>query len=171
MMPCNDPSGLRTARWTTWHAAVLTTLPFIAVGSGVTSSMFLFEGCVLNAGGMFVAYKFLQRPAQPSAKRVFFYSLVYLPLLLAGLVFHSKRWEQNAEDCDTLLVVDESTGVSTRRPRAPATLADGVEGWRRAGRQICIHERGGREWVFSKIGCPYPFRKSSTATEASEGGV
>ena len=70
-----------------------------------------------------------------------------------------------------LLVVDESTGVSTRRPRAPATLADGVEGWRRAGRQICIHERGGREWVFSKIGCPYPFRKSSTATEASEGGV
>ena len=136
MMPCNDPSGSRTARWTLWHAGCLTALPFVAAASNVTSSMFLFEGCVLNAGGLFFAYRFLKRPSQPTAQKVFFYSLVYLPLLLAGLVFHSKRWEQEKRD---------STADS-------GTIAHGIEQWREAGRQICLHERGGREWVFDKIG-------------------
>jgi protoheme IX farnesyltransferase len=99
MVAVNDPAGLRSAGLIMEYSLYLTALPIIASVSGLTSYMFAFEGTAANLYLLYLANKFRQDRTNAGAKRVFLCSLWYLPLLMAGFLFHSTMWDkQTIED-------------------------------------------------------------------------
>jgi protoheme IX farnesyltransferase len=95
MVPCNDETGERTAKLISSYSNYLAVLPPLTSMAGLTSYMFAFEGTVLNIYLIYLARKFQNDKSNGNARRIFLYSLPYLPLLLAGYVFHSRTWNKN----------------------------------------------------------------------------
>ena len=94
MVAVNDPTGSRSANLVMEYSLYLTALPILTSAMGITSYMFAIEGTVINSYLLYLAKKFQQDKTNAGAKRVFLCSLWYLPLLLAGFVFHSNVWNQ-----------------------------------------------------------------------------
>lgn len=124
MVPVNDACGRRTANLVSRYAAYSTALPFLAYGTGATSSMFVLEGGVLNAVLLAAAYRFHRKKSTENARTVFRVTLAYLPLLLFFFVLHSTRLRDG---------VPASSG-------AGPTLGDAVRPLRDLGRALCVHE-------------------------------
>jgi hypothetical protein len=97
MIPVNDPTGSRTASLITRYSLYLSTLPPLLSVTGVTSYMFAVEGTAANIWLLYLASRFQQDHTNANARRIFLCSLWYLPLLMAGMVFHSKRWDAVVE--------------------------------------------------------------------------
>lgn len=97
MLSTVDATGRRTALAAMRHCAYLLPLGLVAASMNVTSSMFAVEGALL-AGSMFVpAAMFLSQPSGASARRLFKFSLLYLPLLMGAMVAHR---QPNTEPAD-----------------------------------------------------------------------
>jgi protoheme IX farnesyltransferase len=96
MVAVNDPTGQRSSKLILEYSLYLTALPILASAGGLTSYMFAFEGTAANAYLLYLASKFHQDHTNAGAKRVFLCSLWYLPVLLAGFLFHSRMWDKQA---------------------------------------------------------------------------
>lgn len=86
MLSWNDASGKRTGGQILWHTLLL--LP-VSVGLWLSGDAgVLYLGVALLAGLVFLleALRFYQRPDRSGARRVFHYSVIYLPLLFLGLL-------------------------------------------------------------------------------------
>lgn len=94
MVAVNDPTGARSSRLILEYSLYLTALPIAASVGGLTSYMFALEGTAANAYLLYLARKFDQDHTNAGARRIFLCSLWYLPLLLAGFVFHSRMWNE-----------------------------------------------------------------------------
>lgn len=92
MVPCNDPSGARTAGLILRYSLYLAPLPIIAAAADVTSWMFAVEGSAMNAVLLFKAWTFYRERSNAAAKGVFRASLWYLPAALALFLYHSNSW-------------------------------------------------------------------------------
>lgn len=57
--------------------------------------MFLLNSSLLNGALCFYAYKFHQERTEKSARKLFFFTLIYLPAIMALLIFHKKREGQS----------------------------------------------------------------------------
>eukprot|EP00946_MAST-07B_sp_MAST-7B-sp1_P002674 g2674.t1 len=101
MVPCADPTGMRTAAIIRRYTAALLPVPVIAVAGGLTSSMFGVEALLVNSFWLYQAQQFYKNPSNGNARRVFRTSLWYLPVILGLMVFHSKHWI-GSEDLDDL---------------------------------------------------------------------
>ena len=136
MKPVLDASGGRTTAWASLRAAAaLALLPFIAVGVGATGPMFAVEGVLLNAVFLGLARRFYSAPSEATARALFRFSLLYLPLLLAAAVFHSLQWrdannEQHAAAAaaantrwDAIAMTNEHAGVNTASSASPSAAA------------------------------------------------
>lgn len=111
MVAVNDPTGQRSAKLIMEYSLYLAAVPIAASVGGLTSYMFALEGTAANLYLLHLARKFYQDRTNAGARRVFLCSLWYLPLLLAGFVFHSKIWDQqtiaeteNADEVSTVLL-------------------------------------------------------------------
>lgn len=86
MLPLSDPSGRITLEMTTLYSLALLPLGFAAFLEGLTS--WISAAGSLLLGGVFFAFaaRWRQRRGELHARRLFFASLLYLPLLLGLMV-------------------------------------------------------------------------------------
>jgi protoheme IX farnesyltransferase len=63
---------------------MITIIPFAA---GLNSWVYLAGALVLDMGIIFCAAQFLLERSRPSARRLFFASILFLPILLGVMVF------------------------------------------------------------------------------------
>jgi protoheme IX farnesyltransferase len=87
MLPGIDPDGTRTA-----HQAVSNTLALLAVSLcpfvfKMAGATYLVGAVILSAGFLWCAIKFSRQLTLARAKQLFFASIIYLPLLLALMVW------------------------------------------------------------------------------------
>ena len=123
MVPVLENDGEKTSNIIMRYAVYLSTVPFIATMTGVTSSMFAMEGIALNTYALMVANRFRQERTNANARKIFLTSLWYLPSWLILFLLHSKVW-------------DEETDKDEFRDRLSAMIHQ----LRDQGRQMCIHE-------------------------------
>ena len=111
----------------------MAPLPLLATALGATGSMFALEGSLLNAYLLYLANRFKGQRTDENARAVFRCSLWYLPVLLAGFVFHSRNWgeacaglahEEGAEE--GALAAEEEGNLILRLRKKLAT--------------VCMHE-------------------------------
>lgn len=106
----NDTNGIRTSQLITRYTCYLSTLPFLSTSLGVTSYMFTLEGILLNAYALYVARIFHKERTNSNARKIFLFSLWYLPSWMILFFIHSKSWnEQNVtqEDFDVRNIVSK----------------------------------------------------------------
>jgi protoheme IX farnesyltransferase len=87
MLPVVDTSGERTGRQAVSHTLGLLTMSLGPVVFGVAGLIYGVGALLLGIGFLVLAMKFSRRLTRESARALFFASIIYLPLLLALLVF------------------------------------------------------------------------------------
>ncbi|CAM9221271.1 unnamed protein product [Phaeothamnion confervicola] len=152
MVPCNDPTGGRTAGLISRYAMYMMPLPLAASALGATSWMFAVEGTAMNALLLHRAYKFHDDRSNANAREVFKASLWHLPAVLALFVFHSKNWERQ-----------KVTGAGAEAEVEGSWLAAAIAGVKRRLRTVCVHERVAAE---DKAGAFCPAVVTEEAAEA-----
>ena len=91
MLSVVDPEGGRVARWSLIHAVLLVLVSLLPSILGFASPAYLGVAAILGIWFLVLAGRFLRsREREVSARRLFFYSILYLPLLLAALLMD--RW-------------------------------------------------------------------------------
>ena len=138
MVPCLEMDGAKTASLVTRYTWYLSTIPFIATLTNVTSSMFALEGMALNSYALYVAYKFNGERTNANARKVFLTSLWYLPSFMVLFLLHSKIWDDEDKDKADDVVFQ--------------FLADHIHWAREKGRELCVHETAALK--DSKNACP-----------------
>lgn len=93
MVATNDPTGSRSANLIMQYSLYLGALPIITTCAGLTSAMFAVEGTAANAYLLYLAHKFQSDHSNSNARRIFLYSLLYLPILLGAYVLHSNHFQ------------------------------------------------------------------------------
>jgi len=139
MVPCLEEDGKRTAELIVRYAWYLAAVPLVATATGVTSSMFAFEGIALNAYALKVAHDFQRDRTNAKARTVFMTSLWYLPSLLMLFLLHSKVWDEDK---------------NTEDDRIGNFLNDMVHAIRAKGRDLCIHEAAVSKTPHGEDACP-----------------
>lgn len=87
MLKANDTSGLNTASRSLLATAGLFGVTIAPAWLGLTGALYLAVAVALNAVLLTFAIRFLLYRTRPSARRLFFASILYLPLLLGLMVF------------------------------------------------------------------------------------
>lgn len=73
------------------HSCALIPLSALIYGLGVcTDPLWLLDSSLLNLLLIYLAYRFRRHPSRHSARRLFFFSLLHLPLLLILLLLHKQ---------------------------------------------------------------------------------
>ena len=91
MLPNVDPHGFRTSRQAVSHTFGLVLVSLWPVVFGLTGIMYLAGAFVLGAIFLVTALRFSRRLTLPSARQLFFASILYLPLLLGLMVLDKIR--------------------------------------------------------------------------------
>ncbi len=88
MLPVVDPEGGSTARLILLYSGILIPVSLIPIRMGVATANYLYGAVILGAGfmlfGAFVAF----RRTVPQARRLLLASVIYLPMLLAWMVWN-----------------------------------------------------------------------------------
>jgi protoheme IX farnesyltransferase len=87
MLPVVDTTGERTGRQAVSHTLGLLTMSLSPVVFGVAGIIYGIGALLLGIGFLVLALQFSRRLTRESARALFFASIIYLPLLLALLVF------------------------------------------------------------------------------------
>jgi len=159
MLPALEPAdGTRTANIMVRYTWYLSTLPLIAAATNLTSSMFAWEGIVLNAYALHVVYRFRNERTNAHARKVFLTSLWYLPCVLTLFLLHSKIWDQDEnedkaaimkvginakainKDAITQNTVKEKEDNDKDNDAVTRFLSQWVHRIRNRGHEYCVHE-------------------------------
>jgi protoheme IX farnesyltransferase len=87
MLPVVDPEGQRTGRHAVSHTLGLLAVSLAPVATRVCGPGYLAAALLLGLGMLACAIGFARQLTTASARRLFFASILYLPLLLAAMVF------------------------------------------------------------------------------------
>ena len=87
MLPNIDPSGKMTARHALLYTIFLLPCSLLPVHFNVAGSLYAVGASVLGAGFIWQAIKFSSALDRTRARHLFFYSIIYLPLLLLLMTF------------------------------------------------------------------------------------
>jgi protoheme IX farnesyltransferase len=87
MLPVVDATGERTGRQSVSHTLGLLTMSLGPVVFGVAGIIYGIGALLLGIGFLVLALQFSRRLTREAARALFFASIIYLPLLLALLVF------------------------------------------------------------------------------------
>lgn len=148
MVPCNDPTGDRTANLIKRYTMYMSTIPIVSTCFGITNSMFAVEGIAINAYALYVARNFDKERTNGNARKVFLTSLWYLPCLMTLFILHSKSWRSEEDkDKDWLQTYIHNT----------------INRIRSKGKDLCIHEtevvKGSKEVEI----CPVTLTRKTSA--------
>ncbi len=87
MMPASDPGGAVTGRAAFIHALALLPLTGALAAAGVTGMTYLVASQIVGLAFVALGWAFARQRVQLTARRLFLASIVYLPVLLALMVF------------------------------------------------------------------------------------
>jgi len=87
MLPSVDPDGGRTGRQAVSHALGLLPVSLCPFLFGFAGRVYLFGALFLGLAYCWRAFQFSRFLTVPHARRLFFMSIIYLPLLLGLMVF------------------------------------------------------------------------------------
>jgi heme o synthase len=92
LLPVIEPDGRSTGRQAVLYTAALIPLSMMPTGVGLATARYLVGAITLGAVLMFLSVEFSAKRDLPTARRLFFGSILYLPILWALLVFdHRSR--------------------------------------------------------------------------------
>ncbi|KAJ8754995.1 hypothetical protein K2173_015507 [Erythroxylum novogranatense] len=145
MFSLADASGQRTAAVALRNCLYLVPLGFLAYDWGVASGWFCFESSLLTLAISASAFSFYRERTMRRAKRMFYASLLYLPVFMSGLLLHRKldgeqlpaeeqlkkeassSWEeskiQDSRSDNQMSKKGSCTSVKQARPRPPVAYA------------------------------------------------
>jgi protoheme IX farnesyltransferase len=86
MMPAADPDGAVTGRAAFVHALALLPVTGALAAAGVSGTTYLVLSQVVGLGFVALGWAFARRRVRLTARRLFFASIIYLPLLLGLMV-------------------------------------------------------------------------------------
>ena len=86
MLPGIDPDGRRTGRQAVSHTLLLLPVSLCPFVYHLTGKFYLIGALVLGAAFLFFAVQFARQMTVSRARRLFFVSILYLPLLLTVMV-------------------------------------------------------------------------------------
>src|SRR5262249_9706725 len=86
MLPGIDPQGQRTGRQAVSHTLGLLPVSLFPFIFHVTGAVYLFGALALGLVFLWFAIQFAREMTIPRARRLFFVSILYLPLLLMVMV-------------------------------------------------------------------------------------
>jgi protoheme IX farnesyltransferase len=81
-----EPDGRRTGRHALLYAAALLPISLAPAWFGVAGAPYLAIATVLGAGFLWLAARFAASRTDAAARRLFFASIAYLPLLWAAMI-------------------------------------------------------------------------------------
>jgi heme o synthase len=87
LLPVIEPDGRSTGRQAVLYSAVLIPISMLPTGVGLATAYYLVGAITLGAILLFMSVEFSTKRDLPTARRLFFGSILYLPLLWALLVF------------------------------------------------------------------------------------
>ena len=87
MLPGVDPDGSRTASQAVSHTIALLLASLCPVAFRLAGPVYCAGALVLGLAFLWYAVQFSRRLSLPQARRLFFISIIYLPLLLGLMVF------------------------------------------------------------------------------------
>ena len=87
LLPVIEPDGRSTGRQAVLYSAVLIPISMLPTGVGLATPYYLVGAITLGAMLLFMSVEFSAKRDLPTARRLFFGSILYLPLLWALLVF------------------------------------------------------------------------------------
>ncbi len=87
LLPVLEPDGKSTGRQAVLYTAVLIPLSMLPTGVGLATARFLVGAISLGAILMMLSLEFSVKRNMDTARRLFFGSILYLPILWALLVF------------------------------------------------------------------------------------
>ena len=87
LLPVIEPDGRSTGRQAVLYTAALIPLSLLPTGVGLATARYLVGAITLGAVLMFLSVEFSAKRDMPTARRLFFGSILYLPILWALLVF------------------------------------------------------------------------------------
>jgi protoheme IX farnesyltransferase len=87
LLPVIEPDGRSTGRQAVLYTAVLIPLSLMPTGVGLATAWYLVGAITLGAILMMLSLEFSAKRDMPTARRLFFGSILYLPILWALLVF------------------------------------------------------------------------------------
>ena len=87
LLPVIEPDGRSTGRQAVLYTAVLIPLSLMPTGVGLATAWYLVGAITLGAILMLLSLEFSAKRDLPTARRLFFGSIIYLPILWALLVF------------------------------------------------------------------------------------
>jgi heme o synthase len=86
MLAVIDPEGRRAGRQAFWYAAALVPVSLLPSFAGVAGPIYLAAALALGIALLVLAARFAAARSEPSARALFFGSIVYLPLLWVVLI-------------------------------------------------------------------------------------
>ena len=86
LLPVVDPSGRSTGRQALLYAAVTIPVSLLPTLLGLAGPRYLVAALALGAVVLWLAFEFAVRLTHASARRLFFATILYLPLLWGVLV-------------------------------------------------------------------------------------
>jgi protoheme IX farnesyltransferase len=87
LLPVIEPDGRSTGRQAVLYTAALIPLSMMPMGVGLATGRYLVGAITLGALLMFLSVEFSAKRDRATARRLFFGSILYLPILWALLVF------------------------------------------------------------------------------------
>jgi heme o synthase len=91
MLPVIDPDGRRTGRQAVCHTLGLLPISLTPFVFQLTGPVYLAGALVLGLAYVWFALQFARRLTFRSARRLFYWSIVYLPMLLALMVLEKVK--------------------------------------------------------------------------------
>ena len=92
MLPSVDPQGYRTGRQAVSHTLGLLTVSLMPFLFRLVDTVYLFGALALGLLFVGFAIQFSRELTHASARRLFFMSILYLPLLLGLMVFDKLKY-------------------------------------------------------------------------------
>ena len=94
LLPVIEPDGRSTGRQAVLYTAALIPLSMMPTGVGLATAWYLVGAIALGAILMMLSLEFSVKRDIPTARRLFFGSIMYLPILWALLVFDHRSPRQ-----------------------------------------------------------------------------
>jgi protoheme IX farnesyltransferase len=90
MVPVADPTGARTGRQALCQTLALLPVSLCPFWLGLAGPVYLAGALALWGGFLWRAFEFSRHISAAGARRLFYASILYLPLLLSLIVFSKK---------------------------------------------------------------------------------
>ncbi|KAK8577720.1 hypothetical protein V6N13_027987 [Hibiscus sabdariffa] len=149
MFSLADASGRRTSAVAFRNCLYLVPLGFIAYDWGVASGWFCLESSLITLAISAAAFSFYRDRTTQKARRMFYASLLYLPVFMSGLLFHRLSNDQQSIMENT----DRIAGLSS----FPEDVTEsGKDDLKKKSRYVSAGLQGRPPVAYASI-APFPF--------------